>query len=189
VSEDRLLARRFEVTGNHSDIAALTAQAINPREIAPPIIAKTATLTLHKIVGVLFARDGVAVRPPQGDEVCDCGGEAELRYLTNDAMGLVEVDGQSAEPLALHGQYLIVRSPLTPADAVRLLSGKPIIAQDANGAFYFKRLRDNEGRGVILESLDAGGGYPPLVLAAPGGEGNTIKQVWPVAGVLFEIPG
>ena len=54
LSDDRILARRFEIAENYSDIAVLTAQAINPREIASPVIAHKATFTLHKIVGVLY---------------------------------------------------------------------------------------------------------------------------------------
>jgi hypothetical protein len=188
LNEDRLLARRFEISANFSDVAVLTAQAINPREIAPPVIAHRGTLTLHKVVGVLFASHGRASTTHGEQEICDCGGEAELGYLTADALGLVEVDGQSAEPLALHGQYLIVRSPTADKNAVRTFDGKPVIAEDSNGAFYFKRLRANGDQGVILESLDSGGDYPPVVLDVPGGAGNALKQVWPVAGVLFEIP-
>ena len=54
ISEDRILARRFEIAENHTDIAVLTAQSVNPRQIAPPIIANKSTFKLHKIVGVLY---------------------------------------------------------------------------------------------------------------------------------------
>ena len=54
VSDERILARRFEIADNHTDIAVLTAQAINPRQIASPVIAHKATFRLHKIIGVLY---------------------------------------------------------------------------------------------------------------------------------------
>src|SRR6185437_8024508 len=54
MSDDRLLARRLEIADNHSDVAVLTANAINPRKIASPVVAKLSTLSLHKIVGVLY---------------------------------------------------------------------------------------------------------------------------------------
>lgn len=74
LSEDRVLARRFEVAENFSDIAVLTAQAINPRKIAPPVIAHKSTLTLHKIVGVLY-EDAAWSAPGNSDmEVCECSG-------------------------------------------------------------------------------------------------------------------
>lgn len=188
LGEDRLLARRFEITENHSDVAVLTAQAINPREIAPPIVAPRGSLVLRKIVGVLFAHDGLVVPSLGRDEVCDCGGEAALRYITRHTLGLVEVDGQSAEPIALHQQYIIVKNAISTADAFRSVEGKPIIAQDTNGSFYFKRLRAQATGEVVLESLDSGGNYPPILLAAPGSPKNALAQVWPVAGILFEVP-
>ena len=66
LSGDRVLARRFEIAENFSDVAVLTAQAINPRQIAPPVIAHKATFTLHKIIGVLYERRrGVHPRRPR----------------------------------------------------------------------------------------------------------------------------
>ena len=44
------------------------------------------------------------------------------------------------------------------------------------------------GNSVVLESLDAGGYYDPIVLAPLGSGQPTLIQTWPVAGVLFERP-
>ena len=187
-NDDRLLARRFEVSANLSDVAALTAQAINPREIAPPVVTHRGSIEAYKIVGVLFAPDGTAPPPKGRDEVCDCGGAASLTYLTKDALGLVLVDGQSAEPIALHQQYLIIQNPVSPEEAARSFDGKPVIAEDTNGSYYFKRLRIQEGGAVVLESLDSGGDYGPVMLAAAGSGKNCLARIWPVAGILFEIP-
>ncbi len=52
--EHRVVARRFEIAENHSDIAVLTAHAINPRQIAQPVVVKRTTLKLHKIVGIFL---------------------------------------------------------------------------------------------------------------------------------------
>jgi hypothetical protein len=79
-------------------------------------------------------------------------------------------------------------SPLmTGVDALKKLDGKPVIASDSDGSRYFKRLRVGKDR-VVLESMDSGGDYAPMILALPGGDGNCLQQVWPVAGVLFELP-
>lgn len=188
MNEDRLLARRFEVSDNHTDIAVLTAQAINPREIAPPVVAHRATFALHKIIGVLFAHDELPPSTQDDHEVCDCGGASALKYLMAGALGLVEVDGQSAEPIALHKQFIIVRNAVSPEEALRILDGKPIIAEDGNGSHYFKRLRAHSGDQIILESLDSGGDFPPVTLSRPGKEGNSLIRAWPVSGVLFELP-
>jgi len=187
LSEDRALARRFDVAENHSDIAVLTAQAINPRKIAPPVIAHKSTLTLHKIIGVLY-EDAAWSAPGNSDmEVCECSGEAVLSGLVADALGLVEVMGQSAEPHALNGQYLIVEKQLSGVEALKKLDGKPVIASDTDNHRYFKRLRVGKDR-VVLESMDSGGDYAPVILEMPGKGSNCLEQVWPVAGVLFELP-
>jgi len=187
ISEDRVLARRFEVAENHDDIAVLTAQAINPRKIAPPVIAQKSTFILHKIIGVLY--EDAAWNPPMSSsmEVCECSGEAVLNGLVADALGLVEVVGQSAEPHALNGQYIIVEKHLSASDAFKKLDGKPVIASDMDDNHYFKRLRVGTDR-VVLESMDSGGDYAPVILSMPGEGANCLKQVWPVAGVLFELP-
>ena len=52
--ESQLLARRFQVADNHNDVAVLTASAINPRLTAAPVVAKLSTLTVKKVVGVLY---------------------------------------------------------------------------------------------------------------------------------------
>lgn len=172
---------------NHSDIAVLTAQAINPRKIAPPVIVRKATVKLHKIIGVLY--EDAAWGPPGSfdTEVCECAGEAVLSGVVTDALGLVEVMGQSAEPHALNGQYLIVGKQVSASDALKGLDGKPVIASDSDGNRYFKRLRVGQDR-VVLESLDSGGDYAPVILELPGSGSNCLHQLWPVAGVLFELP-
>jgi hypothetical protein len=120
-------------------------------------------------------------------EVCECSGEAVLSGLVADVLGLVEVVGQSAEPHALDGQYIIVEKQLSAVDALKRLDGKPVIASDSDDNRYFKRLRVGQDR-VVLESMDSGGDYAPVILALPGQGSNCLEQVWPVAGVLFELP-
>jgi hypothetical protein len=190
LSDERVLARRLEIAENHTDVAVLTAQAINPREIAPPVIAHKSTFKLFKIIGILYGEPSWSPpASPAVDEVCDLGAESVLSHLTSDALGLVEVVGQSAEPHALDGQFLVIKNPIVPDVAFSTLEGKPIIAADTDDNCYFKRLRVPTSGQVVLESLDAGGDYPPVVLAPPGSTAaNAIKSVWPVVGVLFERP-
>ncbi|WP_213803132.1 AAA family ATPase [Granulicella sp. dw_53] len=187
LSENRVLARRFEVADNHADIAVLTAQAINPRKIAPPVIAQKATLTFFKIVGVLYEDAGWAAPERSDEEVCECAGEAVLSGVISEALGLVEVVGQSAEPHALNGQYIIIEKQLMGEDALKRLDGKPVIASDTDDNRYFKRLRVGTDR-IVLESMDSGGDFAPVILGMPGNAGNCLTHVWPVAGVLFELP-
>ncbi len=188
LSGDRILARRFEIAENYSDVAVLTAQAINPSQIAQPLIAHKATFTLHKIIGVLYEETAWGAPVQSEMEVCECSGEHLLASLAANALGLVEVVGQSAEPRALNGQYLIVRKEITAAAALKTLDGKPIIAGDTDDNRYFKRLRIASSDQIVLESLDSGGDYGPVVLSPPGKGKNCLVRVWPVAGVLFELP-
>ena len=51
-----------------------------------------------------------------------------------------------------------------------------------------KRLRIVAPDRVVLESLDSGGDYGPIVLALAGADKNCLERVWPVAGILFELP-
>lgn len=185
--DGRILARRFEISANASDVAALTAQAINPREIAPPVIAHRGSIEPRKVVGVLFASSRQALSQNE-HEVCDCGGASAFSHLTKNALGLVQVDGRSAEPLALDQQYLIVHEAITPEEAARTLEGKPVIAEDSNGHCFFKRLRVQASGQVVLESLDSGGDFEPVMLTAKDEDGPYLAHVWPVAGVLFDLP-
>jgi energy-coupling factor transporter ATP-binding protein EcfA2/flagellar motility protein MotE (MotC chaperone) len=188
LSGDRILARRFEIAENNSDVAVLTAQSINPRQIAPPVIAHKASFTVHKIIGVIYEEKAWGTPAFSDVEVCECTGQALLQNLATKALGLVEVIGQSAEPYALDRQYIIVKNEITVEDAVKTLEGKPIIATDTGDNQYFKRFRVASSEQVVLESLDSGGDYGPVVLSLPGKGKNCLVRVWPVAGVLFELP-
>ncbi len=187
LSDDRLLARRLEIAENHSDVAVLTANAINPRKIAPPVVAKLSTLSMHKIVGVLYG-SGYGAAQSSEHEFVDCGGEANVKSAFSGIQGLVKVQGESAEPHALNGQYLIIAQQIALTDALAKLEGSPVIAEDSNGARYFKRLRAGLDGFIILESLEIGGDFQPVLLATSPGAKASVAGIWPVLGVLFEKP-
>lgn len=186
--DDRLLARRLEIADNHSDVAVLTAGAINPRMIAAPVVAKLSKLTMQKVIGVLYDNGKSALGKSAEGEVCDCGGDSFVHAAFSNLQGLVEVEGQSAEPHALDKQFLIIANPLSALDACKQLEGQPVIAEDSSGSRYFKRLRLGGDDVVILESLEIGGGFPPVVLSRKPSPTGSIQAVWPVLGVLFERP-
>lgn len=185
---DHLLARRFQLSPEQPDIAILTAQAVSPSEIAPPQIAHISTVKLQQIIGVLFDPGGFPVSAQPGHEIADCGGDAAVKKLVSGTLGLVQVAGQSAEPQALDGQYLLIGDAVAPDVACRTLDGRLVIATDSDGHQYFKRLRVVSSEGIVLESLHSGGDYPPVYLSSTGKNGPTIDRVWPVLGVLFERP-
>ena len=187
-SEDRLMARRLEIADNHSDVAVLTASAINPRMISAPVVAKLSTLTMQKIIGVLYDHGKSAFGKAADGEVCDCGGDSYVKAAFANMQGLVEVEGHSAEPHALDKQFLIIANPMPTLEACKELEDQPVIAEDSSGSRYFKRLRSGGDGLVILESLEIGGGFPPVVLADKPGAASHIQTIWPVLGVLFERP-
>lgn len=186
IAEDRILARRFDLSDTDGDVAVLTAQAMDPLRIAAPVVAHVGSLKLYKIIGVLF--DEYQPRPVgHADEIISCESEAAISALLPAAIGLVEVVGHSAQPLALNGQFLVLLPPVSSIAELTRLDGKPVIAMDSDGAQFFKRLRLMSPTMVILESLDAGGLYPPHVLAISDGHAAlSLKKVWPVCGVIFE---
>jgi hypothetical protein len=185
--DSELLARRLQVADNHTDVAVLTASAINPRLIAAPVVAKLSTLTMKKIVGVLYDTGKMVGGQSSESEVVECGGEAMIMAILPKAKGLVEVSGQSAEPHALDKQFLIIGDGMSLKDAEKILDGRPVIAEDSDQSRYFKRLRV-EPNNIILESLEIGGDFPPILLAKTPGLLKYVTQVWPVLGVLFEKP-
>ena len=185
--EDRILARRLQIADNHSDVAVLTASAINPRLTAAPVVAKLSTLTMKKIVGVLYDTGKRVGSWSPGLEVVECGGEAPITAILARAIGLVEVSGHSAEPLALDKQFLIIADSVSPDEAEINLDGCPVIAEDSNQGRYFKRLRV-EANDLILESLEIGGDVRPILLAKPPSLLTHLTKAWPVLGVLFERP-
>lgn len=191
VAADRLMARRFVLSETASDVAVLTANAIDPYAIAAPLVANVATLKLKPIVGVLFARpDPSGTADPH--ELVACHSESAITDVLNDCTGLVEVKGQSAQPLALNGQFLLLGREARSLPDLRRLDGRPVIALDSEQHRFFKRLRLAGGDLIILESLDGGGEYPPEVLwheSEDSQNRRTLTAVWAVLGVLFERPG
>jgi hypothetical protein len=183
--EDRLLARRLQVADNHSDIAVLSASSINPRETAPPIVAKMPTLTLKKVVGVLYGSPKLAPGSISDMEIADLSGEASIASALSGAKGLIEVVGRSAEPMALEKQYLIIGDAIGFKDAAAKLDGQPVVAEASDNARYFKRLRVMDNA-VILESLEIGGNFEPVMLSKAPGLMPHIVRLWPVIGMLFE---
>lgn len=189
-TDEQLYARRLEFAQNHPDVAVLIAQANNPRKIAPPVIAQRSTFELKKVIGVVYDESG----PPDvssENEVGEIGGASALSHHLSGQLGLVEIVGDSAEPMALNKQYIIVKEPVSIETSLVRLAGRPIIAEDADGQRYFKRLQIVEGGLVVLESLDASGEHEPLVMYLKQGNSsakNFLIRVWPVAGILFEIP-
>jgi hypothetical protein len=82
----------------------------------------------------------------------------------------------------------MIGEPISPSDAFTQYDGRPVIASDSDDNRYFKRLRQGSANTVVLESLEIGGDFPPVVLTNGTGQGTDLKEVWPVYGILFKLP-
>ena len=187
----KFLARRYEELEAHPDLAVLTAQSVDPRRIAEPVlIGRHSTgdrQSCKKIIGVLFDPDGWL--EGSGEQELIALPDASACHGLLDGKRLFEVDGRSAEPTALDGQFLVAGDALTTLRAIAPLDGRPVIAGDADGRHCFKRLRLADDSLVVLESLDMSGHEPPLVWSLEDTGRTRLASICPVHGVLFELPG
>lgn len=151
------------------------------------MIAPLNGLECRKVVGTLFTSEGGQFIATE-DEVAAVDAPADyFRFL--DQARLFKVQGRSAEPLALDGQYLMTGEPVADASAIAGLDGRLVVAVDADGATYFKRFRRMQAGLVVLESLNPDGTAPAELFSLDGRDViPRLVQVLPVLGVLFELP-
>ncbi|MDH2406038.1 hypothetical protein QCM77_40060 [Bradyrhizobium sp. SSUT18] len=101
---------------------------------------------------------------------------------------MFEVQGRSAEPIALDGQFLVTHPTTFGSDTLKRLEGRLVVAVDETGERYFKRLRVHK-RLVVLESLNPDGITPAQLLSLDGSQGlPVLSDLLEVVGVLFELP-
>jgi hypothetical protein len=184
----QLLARRYNESDVHPDIAILTGQTLDPHEMPQPVIAPKEKLVARKIVGTLFAPLGVfPPRKLQDAEVAAMPDVAVAERLLGDAR-LFEVRGRSAEPIALEHQYLITHQTPFGSEAIKRLDGRLVVAVDETGARYFKRLRARPPL-AILESLNPDGTTAAELLSLDGTLSlPKLTDLLEVVGILFELP-
>jgi hypothetical protein len=187
-AEGGFRARRYSTLTSSSSNVALLASAINPREIRQTILVEPTASKFKKVVGIVFSH-GWEVPPSSENEVVNVGFSVKLEQLLGDAVGLVSVVGNSAEPIALNGQFLILGPTLSSKNELASHSGKPVVVLK-DGRPLFKRLRFTFGDGpLVLESLDAGGRHPPVVIPHEElSRANDNLSFRPVLGVLFDPP-
>ncbi len=193
IVEDRgtyRVARRWLEYAAVPALAVLAASSSNPREVPPAIISRAEGANRRKIIGVLFAAD--QLQP--GDRV-DPDNEATSLESDNGMVAdliadtdVFQVQGSSAEPIALDRQYLLAKSARD--DLPKLLDeldGKPVIAEDSEDCAFFKRLRVLDARSVILESLDKTGSEEMVRLSInPERSGPMLVRIREVVGVVFD---
>lgn len=185
---EKLLARRHSVTDVHPDMAVLTGQTLEPHDLPQPVIVPREKVKLKKVVGTLFASCLTAAPPKSASrEVVEISDFSLVEKILADAR-LFEVQGRSAEPVALDSQLLITRFVNFGPETLKRLEGRLVVAVDSEGERYFKRLRVHANL-VILESLNPDGTTPAQLLSLDGSNGlPTLTDLLEVVGVLFEVP-
>lgn len=186
--ENRLLARRYNETDIHPHIAVLTGQATDPAALAQPVIAPIARFVGHKIVGTLFSKHRLSVPPKdENAEFVALSNLSVVRAMLQDAK-LLRVNGRSAEPIALDGQFIVTQPIVMTKSSVIQMAGRLVIAVDENGVRYLKRFRP-QGPIIVLESLNPDGSTPAELLSFQGELGiPRLVELLEVVGILFEIP-
>lgn len=186
--QDQLLARRYNETEVHPHIAVLTGQATDPTSLAQPVIAPKEQIDMRKIVGTLFAKHRLPTPPKSNNvEFLPLADFAAIHAMLQNAK-LFQVEGRSAEPVALDGQYIITHPVSMTSAAFAQLEGRLVIAVDDAGARYLKRFRPH-GQLVILESLNPDGMTPAELLSFGGEQGlPKLTALMEVVGILFELP-
>jgi hypothetical protein len=182
-----LLARRLNKPENHSEIAVLTGQAVDPSALPEPVIVPPDT-DFRKIVGTLFTSHLLPAPPADPEREFVAVPDPSILDRTLKGAKLFKVEGRSAEPIALEGQFLITRDNPVNADAIASLDGRLVVGIDEDGARYFKRLRYHK-QIVVLESLNPDGLTAAEVLSVDGSHSMPkITQALEVIGILFELP-
>jgi hypothetical protein len=187
ISGNMLLARRLNKPENHSEIVVLTGQAVDPYALPEPVIVQPDT-DFRKIVGTLFTSHLLPAPPIDPEREFVVVPNPDILDKTLKGARLFKVEGRSAEPIALEGQFLIARDKPVKADEIASVDGRLVVGIDEDGARYFKRLRCHDTI-VVLESLNPDGLTAAEVLSLDGSHSlPKITEALEVIGVLFELP-
>jgi len=186
-SGNTLLARRLNRPENHAEIAVLTGQAVDPYSIPEPVIVPPDT-GFRKIVGTLFTSHLLPLPPADSEKEFLEIPDLDILSRTLKDSRLFKVEGRSAEPVALDGQFLMTNNKPIKANEITTLDGRLIVAIDEDGARYFKRLRCHSPL-VVLESLNPDGLTPAELLCLDESHSlPRLVEALEVVGVLFELP-
>jgi hypothetical protein len=140
--------------------------------------------------GVLFSSSRAVSGSLSGSEAADLGRPIDVMAHAGPDGSVWQVDGDSAVPVALDGQLLVVGKSVLSREELRKLDGAAVFATiEGSGSEperYFKRLR-LAGTVVVLESIETSGRFPPIVCSLKASPGlPMLVQVAPVKGVLFQ---
>lgn len=188
---NRLYARRLQFLPDSSDQIALIAHGFDPTSNLPPIVVHRSACAMKIIDGVIYNYARAIPLPMDGtSEVSEILDDIDLAALTGGKPEVFEVSGDSASPVALDGQFLLVGPPATSATEIRRLEGMLTIvtakAEDVEMEHYCKRLYWKPPF-IVLQSLANDRRFSPVLLSMQSDSraGGEIVSAARVNGVLF----
>ncbi|QOZ23829.1 hypothetical protein XH93_09515 [Bradyrhizobium sp. CCBAU 51753] len=185
---EQILARRHSETDLHPTMTVLTGQTLEPHQLPQPVIAPKEKLQQKKIVGTLFVSHVASSPPHMVDHEVVAVNDLGLVEKALANARLFQVQGRSAEPIALDGQFLATHATSFGPETLKRLEGRLVVAVDETGERYFKRLHVH-GSLVVLESLNPDGTMAAQLLSLDGSHGlPRLTDLLEVVGVLFELP-
>jgi hypothetical protein len=194
------LRRVFRVPLEGEEEPGWVGQSVNPlvRDVAPAV-ARDQDMVLKKLVGVLYTSDvghNLAAVPSSTDvATVQTPWPRMLTELNAGKARLIRVSGDSAEPVALHGQYLIV-ADTTPEE---VKDNSLCCLRLSNGTMIVKRLArsENDANRVLLQPINQLAGYRIIEALlsgaaeddeAPATSMPRVEDIQVVCGVLFAEP-
>jgi len=154
--------------------------SINPLKITAPVQVDRKTLSLHRVVGVLYdpcrhCNAEILI----GNEWHPCE-NIDPSYFENKKM--ISVEGDSIEPIARKGQKVLVEEGMRPQDCTIESGGLAVIeTDDESVGNEIKRVYPKENNWILV-SANPLEPYTPDIIPI-----EKIKKVWPLKGVIFEV--
>lgn len=154
--------------------------SINPLKIIAPVQFNKSTLTLHKVVGVIYKPcNRCNAKSINGNEWHPCD---NINPSYFDKIKIVTVEGNSMEPIARKGQKVLVEQGMVPKDCKIESGGLAVIETDDNSiGNEIKRVYPKKDTWILVSTNPLEPYTPDIIPIAK------IKKVWPLKGVIFEI--
>ena len=154
--------------------------SINPLKITAPVQVDRKTLSLHRVVGVLYDPcRHCDMEIINGNEWHPCK-NIDPSYFENKKM--IAVEGDSIEPIARKSQKVLVEEGMSPQDCTIESGGLAVIEiDDVSVGNEIKRVYPEKDN-WILTSANPLEPYTPDIIPI-----EKINKVWPLKGVIFEV--
>jgi len=154
--------------------------SINPLKITAPVQVDKKTLSLHKVVGVIYKPcNRCNAKSINGNEWHPCD-NIDPSYFNKIRM--VTVEGNSMEPIARKGQKVLVEEGITPKECKIESGGLAVVETDDESiGNEIKRIYPKKDNWILV-SANPLEPYTPDIIPI-----EKIKKVWPLKGVIFEV--